>query len=137
MVAVQTSQMQASSASSTAAGQLQHNITHASNAGWLALQGLPPAAVQLTATGTNIFGNNRLLRPLLLLLLLLQDDRERYVLFSFPHIAIDMEGQLGGIFRPNRPGRSCACGALQKVRRKTAADKQQPAAVVLIANLQS
>jgi hypothetical protein len=52
---------------------------------------------------------------LLLLLLLLQDERERYVFFSFPHIAIDMEGQLGGIFRPNRPGRSCACGALQKV----------------------
>jgi hypothetical protein len=56
-----------------------------------------------------------LLLLLPLLLLLLQDARERYVFFSFPHIAMDMEGQLGGIFRPNRPGRSCACGALQKV----------------------
>lgn len=43
-----------------------------------------------------------------------KDARERYVFFSFPHIAIDMEGQQGGICRPNRPGRSCACGALQK-----------------------
>ena len=51
------------------------------------------------------------------LLLLLQDQRERYVFFSFPHIAIDMNGELGGIYRPNRPGRSCACGALQKVNR--------------------
>ncbi|WIA17915.1 hypothetical protein OEZ85_009409 [Tetradesmus obliquus] len=43
-----------------------------------------------------------------------KDARERYVFFTFPHIAIDMEGQQGGICRPNRPGRSCACGALQK-----------------------
>ncbi|GAX83978.1 hypothetical protein CEUSTIGMA_g11403.t1 [Chlamydomonas eustigma] len=40
--------------------------------------------------------------------------RERYVFFSFPHIAIDGEGTVGSISRPGRPGRSCACGALQK-----------------------
>ncbi|GAX83977.1 hypothetical protein CEUSTIGMA_g11402.t1 [Chlamydomonas eustigma] len=40
--------------------------------------------------------------------------RERYVFFSFPHIAIDGEGKVGSISRPGRPGRSCACGALQK-----------------------
>ena len=32
--------------------------------------------------------------------------------FSFPHIAIDSEGNVGGISRPNRPGASSACGAL-------------------------
>ncbi len=38
--------------------------------------------------------------------------KERYVFFSFPHIAIDSEGKVGGISRPNRPGASSACGAL-------------------------
>jgi hypothetical protein len=42
------------------------------------------------------------------------DGRERYVFFSFPHIAIDDAGNLGAIYRPNRPGTSCACGALAK-----------------------
>jgi hypothetical protein len=40
--------------------------------------------------------------------------RDRYVFFSFPHIAIDGEGTVGAIIRPGRPGRGCACGALQK-----------------------
>ena len=40
--------------------------------------------------------------------------RERYVFFSFPHIAIDGEGHVGAIARPGRAGRSCACGALKK-----------------------
>ncbi len=40
--------------------------------------------------------------------------RERYVFFSFPHIAIDAEGNVGSISRPGRAGRSCACGALAK-----------------------
>jgi len=43
------------------------------------------------------------------------DGRERYVFFSFPHIAVDDAGNLGAIYRPNRPGTSCACGALSKV----------------------
>lgn len=34
--------------------------------------------------------------------------------FSFPHIAIDSEGKIGAIARPNRPGASAACGALIK-----------------------
>lgn len=34
--------------------------------------------------------------------------------FSFPHIAIDSEGKVGAIARPNRPGASAACGALIK-----------------------
>ncbi|KIY94340.1 low-co2 inducible protein lcib, partial [Monoraphidium neglectum] len=42
------------------------------------------------------------------------DGRERYVFFSFPHTAISATGDLGVISRPNRPGDSCACGALAK-----------------------
>jgi len=38
--------------------------------------------------------------------------KERYVFFSFPHIAIDAEGEVGAISRPGRPGASTACGAL-------------------------
>ncbi|GLI71752.1 hypothetical protein VaNZ11_017071, partial [Volvox africanus] len=38
--------------------------------------------------------------------------KERYVFFSFPHIAIDSEGKVGAVSRPNRPGASAACGAL-------------------------
>lgn len=34
--------------------------------------------------------------------------------FSFPHIAIDSDGKVGAISRPNRPGASAACGALIK-----------------------
>jgi hypothetical protein len=40
--------------------------------------------------------------------------KERYVFFSFPHIAIDSDGKVGAISRPNRPGASAACGALIK-----------------------
>lgn len=40
--------------------------------------------------------------------------RERYVFFSFPHIAIDSSGEVGAIARPGRPKQSCACGALLK-----------------------
>eukprot|EP00963_Diacronema_lutheri_P009871 scaffold932_cov328-Pavlova_lutheri.AAC.49 len=40
--------------------------------------------------------------------------KERYVFFSFPHIAIDASGEIGAISRPMRPGKSCACGALNK-----------------------
>ncbi|GBF99461.1 hypothetical protein Rsub_11947, partial [Raphidocelis subcapitata] len=43
-----------------------------------------------------------------------EDGRERYVFFSFPHTAINESGELGVISRPNRPGQSCACGALAK-----------------------
>ena len=32
--------------------------------------------------------------------------------FSFPHIAIDSNGTVGAISRPNRAGASSACGAL-------------------------
>jgi Limiting CO2-inducible proteins B/C beta carbonyic anhydrases len=38
--------------------------------------------------------------------------RERYVFFSFPHVAVDNEGNVGKIFRPGRKGESAACGAL-------------------------
>jgi hypothetical protein len=41
-----------------------------------------------------------------------RNSRERYVFFSFPHIAIDEEGNLGKIYRPGRAGESAACGAL-------------------------
>ena len=42
----------------------------------------------------------------------LAQGKERYVFFSFPHIAIDSEGEVGAISRPNRAGASSACGAL-------------------------
>jgi hypothetical protein len=40
------------------------------------------------------------------------DGKERYVFFSFPHIAVDSDGKLGAISRPGRSGASSACGAL-------------------------
>ncbi len=53
--------------------------------------------------------------PLPLLLLCFHPQgKERYVFFSFPHIAIDSNGKVGAISRPNRPGGSAACGALLK-----------------------
>jgi len=48
--------------------------------------------------------------------------RERYVFFSFPHIAIDSTGTLANISRPGRPGTSCACGALIKCMGELKAD---------------
>jgi len=48
--------------------------------------------------------------------------RERYVFFSFPHIAIDSNGALANISRPGRPGTSCACGALIKCMGELKAD---------------
>lgn len=41
------------------------------------------------------------------------DSKERYVFFSFPHIAIDADGTVGNISRPGRPGASAACGAIK------------------------
>ncbi len=46
--------------------------------------------------------------------LCLQDGKEHYVFFAFPHIAINSAGEVGAITRPGRPNKSCACGALQK-----------------------
>jgi hypothetical protein len=43
---------------------------------------------------------------------LCKDGRERYAFFSFPHIGIDSDNNVGNISRPNRPGNSGACGAL-------------------------
>jgi len=40
--------------------------------------------------------------------------KERYVFFSFPHIAIDSKGVVGNIARPGRAAMSCACGAIIK-----------------------
>jgi len=39
-------------------------------------------------------------------------NKERYVFFSMPHIAVDSIGEVGTISRPGRPGKSAACGAL-------------------------
>ncbi len=44
----------------------------------------------------------------------LQNGKEHYVFFAFPHIAINSAGEIGAITRPGRPVKSCACGALQK-----------------------
>ena len=41
------------------------------------------------------------------------NGRERYVFFSFPHIAIDSRGKVGAILRHNRAEESCACEGLQ------------------------
>jgi hypothetical protein len=49
-----------------------------------------------------------------LLLFCLQNGKEHYVFFAFPHIAINSAGEVGAIARPGRPNKSCACGALQK-----------------------
>ena len=40
------------------------------------------------------------------------DGKERYVFYSFPHIAIDGEGRVGVCEREGRCGESGACGAL-------------------------
>jgi hypothetical protein len=44
----------------------------------------------------------------------MQDGKEHYVFFAFPHIAINSAGEVGAITRPGRPNKSCACGALAK-----------------------
>jgi hypothetical protein len=44
----------------------------------------------------------------------LQNGKEHYVFFAFPHIGINSAGEIGAITRPGRPNKSCACGALQK-----------------------
>jgi hypothetical protein len=41
-------------------------------------------------------------------------SREKYIFFSFPHIAVDAAGEVGEISRASRP-HSHACGALLKV----------------------
>jgi hypothetical protein len=40
--------------------------------------------------------------------------REKYVFFSFPHIAVNAAGELGEVGRASR-GHSHACGAMLKV----------------------
>ena len=40
-------------------------------------------------------------------------SKERYIFFSFPHIAVDPNGDLGSIQRPGREACSSACGALK------------------------
>ena len=47
--------------------------------------------------------------------LLHDSGRERYIFFSFPHIAINSSGFVGSISRAGRPQDSCACGALNMV----------------------
>ena len=41
-----------------------------------------------------------------------QGAKERVIFFSFPHIAIDADGEVGSVHRPGRCGQSNACGAL-------------------------
>uniref|UniRef100_A0A7R9VTR2 Limiting CO2-inducible protein B/C beta carbonyic anhydrase domain-containing protein n=1 Tax=Chlamydomonas euryale TaxID=1486919 RepID=A0A7R9VTR2_9CHLO len=48
--------------------------------------------------------------------------KEKYVFFSFPHIAIDAQGSVGSISRPGRAGPSCACGAMAKALGEFKAD---------------
>ena len=43
-----------------------------------------------------------------------ESGKERYVFFSFPHIAVSPYLEPGALFRPGRPGKSAACGALCK-----------------------
>ena len=40
-------------------------------------------------------------------------SKERYIFFSFPHVAVDPNGGLGSIQRPGREACSSACGALK------------------------
>jgi len=41
-----------------------------------------------------------------------REGRNRYVFFSFPHIAINSKGELGALSRPGQDATSSACGAL-------------------------
>jgi hypothetical protein len=54
-----------------------------------------------------------------------ESGRERYVFFSFPHIAIDAAGHVGHISRPGRPDASHACGALLKVMGELQAEEER------------
>ncbi|SEM06701.1 hypothetical protein SAMN04489760_103159 [Syntrophus gentianae] len=47
-----------------------------------------------------------------------EHERERYVYYAMPHIAIDENGEIGVCSRPGRPGPSGACGALIAFRRE-------------------
>jgi len=38
--------------------------------------------------------------------------KQRYVFFSFPHIAINSKGEIGALSRPGQDATSSACGAL-------------------------
>jgi Limiting CO2-inducible proteins B/C beta carbonyic anhydrases len=42
----------------------------------------------------------------------IEDGRERYVYYAFPHIAIGAQGEFGVYYRPGRQHASHACGAL-------------------------
>ena len=42
-----------------------------------------------------------------------KSSKERYIFFSFPHVAVDPKGGLGSIQRPGREACSSACGALK------------------------
>lgn len=48
--------------------------------------------------------------------------------FSFPHIAVDSNGKIGSISRPNRPDESAACGALIKTMLDLKAESLESAA---------
>lgn len=45
-------------------------------------------------------------------------EKERYVFFALPHIAIDAEGRLGVCKRAGREGESTACGALNSFQKE-------------------
>jgi len=49
------------------------------------------------------------------------DGKERYVFYSFPHIAIDDSGTIGACRRHGREGESSACGALGAIQNELAA----------------
>ena len=40
-------------------------------------------------------------------------NRERYIFFSFPHTAVDPDGEIGHLQRPGRVNVSYACGAIK------------------------
>jgi len=49
------------------------------------------------------------------------NQRERYVFFALPHIAIDEQGRIGVCKRAGRDGDSTACGALDAFRKELVA----------------
>jgi len=53
------------------------------------------------------------------------DDKERYVFYSFPHIAIDAEGRIGVCKRQGRDGDSIACGALNAFQKELSLKVEQ------------
>ena len=55
----------------------------------------------------------------------IENERERYVYYALPHIAIDAQGEFGIYYRPGRQKASHACGALMAFQHELASGSLQ------------